>query len=201
MQKRNKTMTFKVSLLDIKPEIWREIEVPATYSFWDLHVAIQDAMGWLDYHLHVFRVHNPETGETEEIGIPDEDGFLDSPPILPGWEIAIADYFTDRRDQAFYEYDFGDGWEHRIALKRIGDREKGTEYPKCLNGKRACPPEDCGGIPGYEELLEIIGNPEHEEYESMMEWLDGKFDPEEFDVDSVEFDNPKTRWDYAFLEK
>lgn len=201
MQRSNRTMVFRVSLLDIKPDIWREIEVPATYSFWDLHVAVQDAMGWLDCHLHMFRVPDPETGEIGEIGIPDEDGFLDGPPTSPGWEIAIADYFIKPGDQASYEYDFGDGWEHQVSLERISESKKGMKYPKCLNGKRACPPEDCGGVWGYEQLLGIISNPEHEEHETMMEWLGGEFDPENFDAESVVFDNPKKRWELAFSER
>jgi len=195
------TMIFRISLLDIEPEIWRRIEVPEDYSFWDLHVAIQDAMGWLDCHLHVFRILNPENEKLQEIGIPDENGFFDSPPISPGWEIAIADYFTKPEDQASYEYDFGDGWEHEIRLEKTADVKKGMKYPKCLNGKRACPPEDCGGVWGYEELLKIISDPEHEEHENMLEWLGGKFDPEEFDPDAVTFSNPKKRWEQAFLEK
>ena len=198
MQRRNKTMVFRISLLDIKPEIWREIEVPAIYSFWDLHVAVQDVMGWLDCHLHAFRIPDPKTREIEEIGIPTEDGFLDSPPTSPGWETAIADYFINPGDQASYQYDFGDNWEHHIRLERIADRKKGMKFPKCLNGARACPPEDCGGTCGYEELLKTIIDPAHEEYENMMEWLGGEFDPESFDANSVTFDNPKKRWEQAF---
>jgi len=201
MPMQNKTMVFRVSLLDIRPEIWREIEVPATYSFWDFHVAIQDAMGWLDYHLHVFRIPDPKTGETKEIGIPDDGGFPDTPSISPGWETAIADYFIHPGDQASYEYDFGDDWQHKIRLDRIADRTKGTKYPRCLHGERACPPEDCGGVWGYEQLLKIISDPKHEEYEDMIEWLDGKYDPENFNSESVEFDNPKKRWELAFRQQ
>ena len=201
MQIKNKTMVFKVSLLEIKPEIWREIEVPATYSFWDLHVSIQDAMGWLDCHLHAFRILDPKTEKVKEIGIPSDERFQDDPEILPGWEEAIADYFINPGDQTSYEYDFGDCWKHEIKLIRIADRIKGSKYPKCLNGERACPPEDCGGAWGYEELLETISNPEHEEYENMMEWLDGNFDPESFDSNSIKFDNPKKRWEFAFCEQ
>ncbi len=194
-------MILRISLLDIKPEVWREIEVPATYSFWDLHVAIQDAMGWLDCHLHMFIVHNPKTREMDEIGIPDEGEFLNSPPILPGWETSIADYFIEPSDQTSYEYDFGDGWEHIITLASMGESKTETEYPRCLKGERSCPPEDCGGVGGYERLLEIIQDPKHEEYESMMDWLDGGFDPDGFDPDSVSFDNPKERWEFTFLER
>ena len=83
-------MQFKVHLRGSKPLIWRRFEVPASYNFWDLHVAIQDAMGWQDYHLHAFRVRNPVTGDVEEIGIPDEDRFEGEPDFLPGWEVPVA---------------------------------------------------------------------------------------------------------------
>ena len=84
---------FKVRLLELSPSIWRSIQVPQTYNFWDLHVALQDAMGWLDYHLHLFRFTKPDTEEAVQIGIPDEDAFEGDEPILPGWEIPIAPYF------------------------------------------------------------------------------------------------------------
>ena len=84
-----------------------------------------------------------------------------------------------------YEYDFGDSWEHQILVEKIQPPHPGAQYPVCLAGKRACPPEDCGGICGYGELLEVIRDPTHEEYESMMEWLGGSFDPEEFDIARV----------------
>src|SRR5271169_5630758 len=113
---------FKISLRDVEPEIWRRIVVPANYSFWDLHVAIQDSMGWLDYHLHSFGVKNPANGVVEEIGIPDDDWIDDEVVFLPGWEIPIANYFQKPGDNATYEYDFGDAWEHEIILEMIGER-------------------------------------------------------------------------------
>ena len=116
-------LQFKVTLLGIKPPIWRRIQVPCTYSFWDLHVAIQDAMGWLDYHLHQFSVRVPGSRKPILIGIPDENGFLDDPEILPGWELPVARFITlaDRRTK--YDYDFGDGWEHSVILERIEPRK------------------------------------------------------------------------------
>lgn len=179
---------FKITLDGIRPPIWRRIQVPETYSFWDLHVAIQDVMGWLDYHLHEFGIVNPGTGMRAEIGIPDgEIG------ILAGWKHKIADYFTVENKSAFYQYDFGDSWEHKILLEKILPREKGVKYPICIKGKRACPPEDCGGIWGYVELLEILGDPDHEEHESMKEWVGGELNPERFDPKQVHFDNPDVR--------
>ncbi len=185
---------FKISLLGIEPPIWRRIQVPADYSFWDLHVAIQDAMGWLDYHLHVFQIVNPETGNLEKIGIPDEDGELD---ILPGWELWISDYFSPQNPRAEYEYDFGDSWEHKVVLEKILDQE--IDRPVCLAGERHCPPEDCGGIGGYEDFLDVIFDPDSETRQEMLTWAGGSFDPENFDPMKVKFDDPDERWEIAFL--
>jgi hypothetical protein len=95
-------------------------------------------------------------------------------------------------------YDFGDGWEHEIVFEGIEDQVQKKKYPLCLAGSRACPPEDCGGTWGYEELLETLRNPSHEEYESMLEWLGGSYDPEAFDSTKVRFTSPKKRWKAAF---
>lgn len=198
MDTQRSTLQFKIILRHIKPRIWRRIEVPASYSFWDLHVAIQDAMGWLDYHLHVFRVRNPETRQAEEIGIPDDDPFEGDPVYLPGWTVPISKYFYVGGTRALYEYDFGDGWEHDVELEAIGRHEPGTKYPRCLAGERACPPEDCGGPPGYERLLEILSNPADKEHDETLEWVGGQFDANAFAPERVRFDNPKMRWRKAF---
>ena len=196
----NKVFQFKITLKDIKPVIWRRILVQESYSFWDLHVAIQDAMGWLDCHLLSFRMKLKHSRKFTEIGIPDEDRFEGDPEGLPGWEIRICDYFLDVGFTALYEYDFGDGWEHEVVLEGIVLREKGQKYPKCIDGARACPPEDCGGIPGYYHVLEVISDPSHEEYEEMVTWLGRKYDPDEFAPELIKFDNPRQRWDMAFSE-
>jgi hypothetical protein len=188
---------FRISLENIKPLIWRRIQVPETYTFWDLHVAIQDSMGWLDYYLHQFGLINTQIRRKEGIGIPDEDGGLD---ILPGWEVPISSYFSLENKKADYLYDFGDGWEHMIVLEKILPQVQGSYYPICIAGERACPPEDCGGTWGYENLLEIIKDKKHEEYKRMMQWLGGKFNPEEFRPENVVFDDPKERWTIAFKD-
>ena len=184
--------------MNITPSVWRRILAPDNYNFWDLHVAIQDAMGWLDYHLHVFRIRKQPARKITEIGIPNEDRFDDEPEILAGWKIQIDSFFTELGVKAEYEYDFGDGWLHEVLLEGHLLKEKNLKYPICIDGDRACPPEDCGGEPGYFRLLEIISNPNHEEYEEMVEWIGRPFHPHEFNQKLVKFDNPKKRWKFAF---
>jgi hypothetical protein len=196
----NKDMIFqfRITLKDIEPTIWRRIQVPKSYNFWDLHVAIQDAMGWFDYHLHAFRIENPETNEIDEIGIPDEEDFESNPPCHPGWEVPIFQYFQEPGTKSEYGYDFGDGWEHEIIFETRVIKHKDQKYPICIDGERACPPEDCGGAFGYTELLKTLKNPDDEEYESIIQWLGGSFDPEDFNHEEVEFDDPKKRFSQAF---
>ena len=194
----NRVYQYLIALKDITPTIWRRILVPESYSFWDLHVAIQDAFGWLDYHLHIFRIRPKHAHKILELGIPNIDRFDDEPEILPDWEYSIEFYFSEIGKNCEYEYDFGDGWLHEVLLEGILLREKDQKYPKCISGARACPPEDCGGVRGYENLLKTLSNPEDDEYEEMITWLGGKYNPEEFDPDKIIFDNPKVRWRKAF---
>jgi hypothetical protein len=188
---------FKVSLLDIDPAIWRIIEVPETYTFWDLHVAIQDAMGWLDYHLHAFEPDASEKLAAGHIGIP--EGPTDD-EFVAGWTVPITRHFAKPGDAARYDYDFGDGWSHEVRLMTIEPRERGAKYPRCIGGERACPPEDCGGVPGYYRLLEILADPSDEEHDEMVEWLKGHaknywpYHADKFDPASVRFWDPKKRW-------
>lgn len=176
--------------------------MPANYTFWDLHVAIQDSMGWLDYHLHIFRIKMPNKKTLTEIGIPDEE--YDDQIILPGWQIPIAEYFTMPGKQAMYDYDLGDNWLHYILLEGILLKEKDIKYPICIRGERACPPEDCGGVSGYYNMVEILSNLEHPEHLEYVEWLKGHaknyypYDPSNFDPSKVHFRNPKKRFKMAF---
>ncbi|MCP4753595.1 MAG: DUF1841 family protein [Proteobacteria bacterium] len=183
---------FKIALKQAKPPIWRRIQVPSDYTFWDLHMAIQDAMGWMDSHFHTFAIRNPETDMVEEIGVPNDDFAWEDGPI-PGWTRRLSDYFSHANAKAEYVYDFGDGWEHSVLLEKTVPREKKTEYPVCLKGKRACPPEDSGGIQQYEELLEVLADPNHKDHQDIRSWLDEEFDPEHFDTDDVSFEHPRTR--------
>jgi hypothetical protein len=188
---------FKISLQGIKPSIWRRIQVPADYSFWDLHVAIQDAMGWEDYHLHEFEFRDSDLQTPLRIGIPDDD-FDWSRDTPAEWEVKIPDYFTENNRSAKYLYDFGDGWLHRIKFEKVESSIPTRVYPICLEGERACPPEDIGGTGGYESFLKIIQDPKHHEYERMLEWVGGEFDPEKFEAEKVEFCDPRERWNTVF---
>jgi len=195
-KKYDQVYQFKITLKGTKPPIWRRIQVPETYTFWDLHVAIQDAMGWDDYHLHEFIFTLPITKIEAHIGIPMEDDLDET--MLPGWEINISDFFSLENPKGDYCYDFGDGWQHDIILEEILPRETGVIYPKCVDGKHACPPEDCGGIGGYVEFLEVIGDPANERHEDMLDWVGGSFDPEDFNPSEVKFDDPAKRFKIAF---
>ncbi len=199
--KSNKIYQFKITLSDITPVIWRLIQVPERYSFWYLHVAIQDAMGWEDYHLHEFNIKHPKKEKISHIGIPDDESLDDFNKFIAGWNEKIKDWVTMKNNRTVYTYDFGDGWMHDIILEKIISAEKGIKYPICIDGKRKCPPEDVGGPPGYENFLEIINNPDHEEYQERIDWLGKKFDPEDFDPAKIKFDDPEKRWQTAFQDK
>jgi len=196
-QKKEEIYQFKITLKGIRPPIWRRIQVPGDYTFWDLHVAIQDVMGWYDMHLHAFEIINPKTKKMEEIGIPDDE-YPSTIPVIAGWDLEITRYFTMENSKAMYVYDFGDDWCHNVKLEKILPREDDVVYPRCLGGRRAAPPEDCGGSYGYLEMMEIINDPEHEEYEDMREWLDESFDPEHFDKKEIEFSDPQKRLDEGY---
>lgn len=196
-----KIYRFKITLLDIEPEVWREIELPQSYNFWELHVAIQDSFGWLDYHLHQFTPTKQNTFVGKPIGIPES---INDNTVILGWNFAISDYFLDIGEDIIYEYDFGDNWLHKVSLTGIFLEPQENNYPLCTAGKRACPPEDCGGIEGYQKLLSILSNPEHEQLEFMTNWLKEHqknywpYSPEEFLPEKVKFTNPIERWNLAF---
>ena len=189
---------FKVTLQDVDPPVWRRIQVPANYTFWDLHVAIQDAMGWHDSHLHSFKVRIRK-GPSVVIGIPDED-YESGRETLPGWDIPLARYLTRNGQKAMYEYDFGDGWEHELVFEGVVPLGPALQCPRCIDGARACPPEDCGGPHGYARLLEALHDPNHPSRAELMDWVGGAFDPEAFHPSKVEFDDPEERWRIAFAE-
>lgn len=194
-------LRFKITLTGIRPPIWRRIEVPHTYTFWDLHSAIQDAMGWENYHLHEFRpgLYDPRYAYQDEglsIGLPNQEpGRL----VLLGWKVRLSKHFREPGDRGLYLYDFGDDWIHRIVFEAKVRRPEGISEPVCLGGKRACPPEDCGGVGGYYDLVDALAGKTEESqrfrdpefYESYSD-----YDPAFFHPETVVFMDPKARLEY-----
>ena len=189
---------FLVVLPETDPLVWRRIQIPDSYSFWDLHVAIQDAMGWSDYHLHEFKVVlDSKSGRIGRYGIPIDDT-LEQPPVQPDWTVKVSDVVSRGDLPIVYVYDFGDDWRHTIVYEGGAQIDKRASYPRCVSGARRCPPEDCGGVHGYADLLEAIRDPKHERHAELLEWLGGHFDPDDFDARKIRFDDPKKRWRKAF---
>ncbi len=166
---------FKITLLDIKPAIWRRILVPDC-SLDVLHLYIQAAFGWENYHLHQFEIEGVRYGPPEpadmnlELEMEDETKVVLS-DLLPK---------SKKKTRWVYEYDFGDGWRHEIVFEGHPTPEQGQKYPRCVEGGRACPPEDVGGPWGYVDYLAALADPEHEQHDELLAWR-GPFDPEAFD--------------------
>ena len=167
---------IKVTLRDSKPPIWRRVLVPSDITLAKLHNILQAVMGWYDAHLHQFIVGGVY------YGVPDPDYFIE---IKSERRVRLNQIVAGERFKFIYEYDFGDSWEHELLVEKTVPPEKGVRYPVCIKGKRACPPEDVGGVWGYAEFLEAIRDPEHPEHEDYLEWVGGEFDPEAFDLDDV----------------
>lgn len=167
---------FKITLLESNPPVWRRIQVQDC-TLDKLHEHIQTAMGWTNSHLHQFDIKGQRYGDPELL----DDGFEDFECIDSTVTIVSAILPETGKRFAFqYEYDFGDGWEHEVLYEGSPPLEKGKKYPLCLEGERACPPEDVGGVWGYAEYLEALANPKHERHDEFMEWS-GPFDPDGFD--------------------
>ncbi|HSR86753.1 MAG TPA: plasmid pRiA4b ORF-3 family protein [Streptosporangiaceae bacterium] len=173
----------KMTLRGIKPTIWRRFEVPSDVTLRRLHRVIQAGFGWQDYHLHVFETAGGRYGIPDPDG--DDDTFNDSYKKLA----AVADWPGDR---VRYTYDFGDNWELDIVVEAVTPAEPGVAYPRCTGGRRAGPPEDCGGVGGYAEMLSVLANPRHEEHAARLWWLGietaAEYDPEALDIDVINDD-------------
>lgn len=180
---KSQIMRLRITLRDIEPPVWRLIEIAATATYRDLHAAIQASMGWRDAHLHVFRVPDGNGGVLQ-IGAPDPHGMY---KVIDGARRRVREHLTASGQELAYIYDFGDDWWHTVTLEAIAPREPGAPCPRCLDGARRCPPEDCGGPPGYERLLEAISRTSHREHRAMLEWCGGAFDPEAFVAGDVMF--------------
>lgn len=166
---------IRISLLGSKPMIWRRVLVSSDILLVDFHKIIQTVMGWTNSHLHQFVTgrdfYAPEEFEIEE--------------TKDSRKVKLNSILSEENEKVKYEYDFGDGWLHDILLEKILPFDKTAQLPICTGGKGNCPPEDCGGIWGYKDLLTIISNPKHKEYEETTEWLGGNFDPDFFDIKEI----------------
>jgi hypothetical protein len=169
---------IKVGLRGSKPPIWRRLEVPADISLARLHTVIQIAFGWGDSHMHVYET------PYGDFGTADADLGHRSDTRVTLEQVAPA-----VRSKLRYTYDFGDDWDHDILVEKVLDQNGTTPYPRCTGGRRAAPPDDCGGILGYTELVEVLSDPTDEEHKDRLEWLGlddaAEFDPETFDAQAV----------------
>ena len=173
---RDDVFELQVELRDSQPLIWRRLMVRQDTPLPLLHRILQVAMGWSDYHLHLFRV-----GDGAEFG--DPELLADMNPI--DYRLLSLNQIASQKGARFvYEYDFGDSWEHDVTLRARHRLDSTVRYPICIAGERACPPEDCGGTGGYEDMLAALADPKHPEHGSYRTWAKG-FDPERFDLDGV----------------
>ena len=175
---------LKITLVGIRPPIWRQIEIPASLRLCCLHSAIQVVMGWTDSHLHQFERNGRNWGIPEW----DEFGEFD---LLDERRTSIGEVLQSEGESLKYQYDFGDDWEHEITLQKILPAR--DTHPVCFGGERRCPPEDVGGVMGYQEFLEAILDPSHENYEQFLRWAGGHF-LDEFNVKAVNQKLSKMHW-------
>lgn len=166
---------IKVTLKHSQPPIWRRIQVKSNITLNKLHQILQTVMPWEEDHLHQFVIGNV----FYDIPIEDHDPFIETEDER---KYRLAQLITGKGFRFTYEYDFGDSWEHLLLVEEVLPLQKEVSYPFCMEGKRACPPEDIGGIPGYYDFLSIITNPKHPKYGNMREWAGEDFDPEVFDL-------------------
>jgi|ERR1700674_3192547 len=174
---RVKNYQLSIRLLEIEPPIWRRLAVPGTVSLAKLHAILQKVMGWDNYHIYLFTVGRQQYGESVS------EWAEVAQRVLNAKRVMLEDIAVHKGARFIYTYDMGDGWEHEIRVEEI--HEGPPQQVQCLEGARSCPPEDCGGPYGYEELLEIIFDPKHSEYRERRDWLGESFDPELFDVEIV----------------
>lgn len=184
---------LKITLCGSKPPIWRRFAVPSDMRLSDLHCVIQIVMGWDNSHLHQFIVSDRSRKEHRSLG---KSGWTHRERRLSDTRFELEDIENENKvtlnelasavkGKLIYEYDFGDSWEHLIEIVKIGLPEDKVKYPLCLAGKLACPPDDCGGIWGYYDMLEVLKNPKHKDYEDIRGWMPPGFKPERFNLEAI----------------
>jgi hypothetical protein len=176
--RRRRIMRVRIKLQQVSPPVWRCVELPSTATLAQLHRVVQVAMGWTDSHLHCFR-----QGDAV-YGIPTEEDIV---PVIHERRVRVADLLAKPGDRLLYDYDFGDGWSHEIRLEEIAAPERDARYPRCVRGKRACPPEDVGGPWGYAEMLSRSKRrePAPAPPTRVLRLHERDFDPNAFDLDTV----------------
>jgi hypothetical protein len=173
---------IKISLIKSKPIIWRRVLVKANMGMYDFHKVIQTSMGWTNSHLHQFE---SKDGKSYSKVYPSSQDDFDENGIIDYEGMQIGDFLKEPSDQILYEYDFGDSWNHDIMLEKVEMPVPYIRYPVCLEGKGNCPPEDIGGIYGFNNMLKILKNPSHPEFYDFISWLGGKYDPNALDLFKV----------------
>ena len=181
---------IRVTLMHISPEIWRLIRVPGDIRMDRLHDVLQAAFGWTDSHLHQFHVIDERGGTKAYVGRPNPD-FAGSTPTQDETKRLLKNFLAKPGDRLGYEYDFGDGWIHEVKLEAVHVQSARLTTPLCLDGARACPPEDCGGPPGFAHVLDAIANPKRADKE-LAEWV-SDYDPAAFDLTAVNLTLGKRR--------
>ena len=164
---------LKITLRNFEPVIWRTVAVPSDYTLGDLHHVIQYAMGWEHAHMHDFRIGKVTYVDPR---MPVNESDQDEE------QVTLSQVAPRAKRKMRYTYDFGDNWEHDVQVEAVGPPEPGLRYPIVLDGAQACPPEDCGGVWGYASLLEVLSDPDHPDYDEMMEWVEEPIDPDAFDL-------------------
>jgi hypothetical protein len=168
---------IKISLDKTNPLIWRELLVPRDITFYKLHHVIQLTMSWTNAHLFEFKIEGYRIGEIFE-----NMEELDDSHIINAKETKLITLVDKEGEQFKYEYDFGDGWNHTIILEKYKSLKPKHQLPFCVSGALKCPPEDCGGIPGFYDFLSVISDKHHPDHKNTKAWAGGKFDPAEFDL-------------------
>jgi len=170
-------LQLRIELQSIEPRIWSQLVVPGTITLTRLHHVLQAAMGWTDTHLHEFEIGD------QHYGIPDPDWDFDD-SVISEKRVSLLKALAGRKTFT-YLYDFGDGWEHKVTVKKILPNSEPKRYAICIGGENACPPEDVGGPYGYADYLAAIRDKNHPEHENMIAWGREDFDPGAFDLEET----------------
>jgi hypothetical protein len=176
-------LSLKITLDKTNPDIWRRVLVSAALKFFDLHHIIQICMGWKNSHLFEFQVGDYKIGYIDPNEMEDD--------LANAGEVPLDLLLTKEGLTFTYLYDFGDYWKHTVEVEKILTKDEGKHYPVCTDGQLACPPEDCGGVPGFYTNLKILKDPKHPQYKSLKQWLGRGYNPEKFDINKVNKELPK----------